>query len=314
MYLRLTCRVSGQAVKPCDLRRSGQAQAVSRTGGTRQAYDRYTVRHNRDMRIHGALEGWLVLEAILSVPGAFGLIGLVLARPLRELRLMNTDVFLQSVLYPQAGAIVGAALGVGAGELWAGKPDGLLIVAFGGIVLPIIGGAGIGKRLRQYRREDESRLAPSSWQPDVERLGMMRQLTQQDRQYYLTRAAELATAGHDKCGEAKRSRFGAFWVSRSRRTRWTGYFWVFFGALVSASGTRSVGSAWGLAALPLGLSWIGYQWVIWKLQKEMTAAEGLNLLEGAELIEERIQRLPLSREHAPRWRSLRLAILGGPGS
>jgi hypothetical protein len=264
------------------------------------------------MRIHGALEGWLALEASLSAPGVFALISLSLARPLRELRLMNTDVFMQAVLYPQVGAIIGAALGVGAGELWAGKPDGLFIVAFGGIVLPIISGAAIGKRLRQYRREDDSRLAPNSWQPDVERLGMMRQLTQQDRQSYLARAAELTTAGHDKCGEARRSRFGAFWVSRSPRTMWTGYFWVFFGALVSASGTRSVGSEWCLAALPLGFSWIGYQWVVWKLQKEMTAAEGQNLLEGAGLIEERIKHLPLARERAPLWKLLRLAVLGSP--
>ena len=74
---------------------------------------------------------------------------------------------------------------------------------------------------------------------------------------------------------------------------------------------RSVGSEWCLAALPLGFSWIGYQWVAWKLQKEMTAAEGRNLLEGAQLIEERIKHLPLPRERASRWELLRLAILGG---
>jgi hypothetical protein len=270
------------------------------------------VRHNRHMRIHGALEGWLALEASLSAPGIFGLIGLALASPLRELRLMNTDVFMQAVLYPQVGAIIGAALGVGAGELWAGKPDGLFIVAFGGIVLPIIGGAAIGKRLRQYQREDRTRLTPSSWQPDVERLGLMSQLTHQDRRSYLARAAELTAAGHEKCGEAERSRFGKFWASRSRRTRWTGYFWVFFGALVSGNGTQSLGSEWCLAAIPLGFSWIGYEWALWKLQKDMAAAEGQNLLEGAKLIEEHIGRLPLAGERAPRWKSLRLAILGAP--
>jgi hypothetical protein len=68
------------------------------------------------MRIHGTLEGWLAIEAPLSAPGILGLISLAIARPLRELRLMTTDVFLQAVLYPQAGAIVGAALGVGAGN------------------------------------------------------------------------------------------------------------------------------------------------------------------------------------------------------
>lgn len=268
------------------------------------------------MRIQGDLEGWLALEAIISAPGILGLIGLAIARPLREIRLMNTDVFLQAVLYPQAGAIIGAALGVGAGELWAGKPDGAFIIGFGGIVLPIIVGGAIGKGLRKHLREDKPRLTPGSWQRDVERLGMMNQLTQQDHRSYLTRAAELTTAGQEKCAEAERSHFGAFWKSRNRRTKWTGYFWVFFGALVSASGARPVGSEWYLAALPLGFSLIGYQWVIWKLQKEMTAAEGQNLLEGAKLIEERIKQLPfsqepLSQERASLWKLLRLAILGG---
>jgi hypothetical protein len=141
---------------------------------------------------------------------------------------------------------------------------------------------------------------------------MMSQLTQQDRHSYLTRAAELAAAGHEKCNEAERSRFGEFWASRSCRTRWTGYFWVFFGALISANGARSVGSEWCLAAIPIGLSWIGYQWAIWKFQKEMAAAEGQNLLEGAKVLEEHIGHLPLSRERAPRWKALRLAILGAP--
>jgi len=35
------------------------------------------------------------------------------------------------------------------------------------------------------------------------------------------------------------------------------------------------GSEWCLAELPLKFSRTGYQWVTWKLQKEMTAAEGL---------------------------------------
>jgi hypothetical protein len=197
----LTCHVPGQAVKHDDLRSNGQAQRVSRNRGTRQAYGRHIVRHNRHMRIHGAQEGWPALEATLSAPGVLGLVGLVLARPLRELRLMNTDVFLQAVLYPQVGAIIGAALCVGAGELWAGKPDGLFIVAFGGIVLPIIGGGGIGKRLREYLREDKSRLAPSSWQPDVERLGMMSQLTQQDRpRAAAVRYASVGTGFRGTCG------------------------------------------------------------------------------------------------------------------
>lgn len=304
----------GGAPQPRNQTRRPAQQA--RTGGLAQpgetrACGRYIVRHNRHMRIHGAQEGWLAIEATLSAPGLLALIGLALARPLRELRLMNTDVFMQAVLYPQVGAIIGAAIGVGAGELWAGKPDGLFIVAFGGIVLPIIGGAAIGKRLRQYQREDRTRLTPNSWQPDVERLGLTSRLTHQDHQFYLARAAELTTAGQEKCGEAERSRFGKFWASRSLRTRWTGYFWVFFGALISANGTRAVGSGWCLAAIPLGFSWIGYQWAIWKLQKEMAAAEGQNLLEGAKLIEERVSHLPRSQERASRWKLLRLAILGG---
>jgi hypothetical protein len=257
------------------------------------------------MRIYGSLESWLALEVALFLPGIFGLILLAIARPLRELRLMTTDVFLQAVLYPQAGAIVGAALGVGAGagELWAGKPDGVFIMAFGGLILPTLAGAAIGKRLRTYIRED-NRLAPSSWQPDVERLSMMNQLTWQDRQSYLTRVAELTTAGHEKCAEAKKLRFGQFWQSRSRRTRWTGYFWVIFGTFVSIMGVRSVGSEWCLAALPLGGSWFGYQWVIWKFQKEMTAAVGQNLLDGAELIQKRVDKLPPSPERASLWKSV----------
>jgi hypothetical protein len=172
------------------------------------------------MRIHGTLEGWLALEATLAAPGIFGLIVLMIARPLRELRLMTTDAFLQAVLYPQAGAVIGAVVGVGAGELWAGKLDGVFIVAFGGVILPIIAGGAIGKRLRVYVREDSQRFAPGCWQPDVECLGMMDQLTPQDRRSYRTRAAELTTAGHYKCAEAETSSFGQFWQSRSRRTRW----------------------------------------------------------------------------------------------
>jgi len=263
------------------------------------------------MRIHGALESWLVLEVFLSAPGLLGLIGFLLIRPLLELRLMNTDVFLQAVLYPQVGAIIGAAMGVGAGELWAGKPDGLAVLGFGGIVLPIISGAGIGKRLREYLREDKEPLAPNSWQPDVERLDMLTQLTRHDRDSYQARAAELGAAGRAKCDEARNSRFGSFWAGRSRRTRWTGYFWIISGALVSASGAQPVGSEWCLAALPVGFSWIAYQWVIWKFQKEMTAAVGQNLIEGEKLIRKRVSHLPPAREPAPVFKLLRLAIPSG---
>jgi len=158
------------------------------------------VSHTPHMRIHGALERWLALELALSRPAIFGLIGLAIARPLRELRLMSTDVFLQAVLYPQVGAIVGAALSLG--ELWAGKPDGVFIIAIGGLILPMFLGGTIGKRLGTYLREDNPRFAPSCWQPDVERLSMVNQLTRQERRSYLTRAAELTTAGHEKCAEA----------------------------------------------------------------------------------------------------------------
>jgi hypothetical protein len=92
--------------------------------------------------------------------------------------------------------------------------------------------------------------------------------------------------------------FGQFWQNLSRRTRWTGYFWVPFGAFVAANGAQSVGSAWCLVAIPLGGSWFGYQWVIWRSQKAMTAAKGRNLLEGAELIREREAQVPRSREAA----------------
>ena len=72
-----------------------------------------------------------------------------------------------------------------------------------------------------------------------------------------------------------------------------------------------MGSEWCLAALPAGFSWIAYQWVIWKFQKEMTTAVGQNLLEGEKLIGKRISHLPPAREPAPVFKLLRLAIPGG---
>jgi hypothetical protein len=258
------------------------------------------------MHRHADFVGWLFAEALLSLPAIVGLVGLTLAGPFRELRVMPRDTFMQVVLYPYVGAAIAAVLGVGVGEIYAGKPDGVLILGAGALA-PIYLGGYAGKLLRKDQREDTDLFGPNCWLPDIERLRTVDQLERHERSAYQKRADEVGFAGREKCLEVQESRFGAFWRSRKRRVRIIGYAWFVIGALFAVSGVRTVGSAWCIAALPLGASWLGGQWVVWHLENSVKNAVGRNLLEGAEQIRKRLGDLPSPREPCSAWSRFRHA-------
>jgi hypothetical protein len=107
------------------------------------------------------------------------------------------------------------------------------------------------------------------------------------------RRAQLLTArGLRLRAEARRSRFGAYWRSRRRRVRLTGYAWIVAGIYLAAREAWLAHSAWYLASVPVGCAWLAAVRITWWLEKKAAEADGSDLLEGAEQIRWRLGLLP----------------------
>jgi hypothetical protein len=260
------------------------------------------------MRAHADLAGWAFVEVLLSLPAIVGLVGLTLSGPFRELRVMPRETFLQAVLYPYVGAAVAAVLGLGVGEVYAGRADGVFLLAAGALA-PVYLGGYVGKLLRKDEDENADPFGPNCWLPDVDRLRAVARLELDELVAYQRRADELDAAGQEKCLEARQSRFLRFWRGLPRKVRIIGYVWFVIGILFAISGVHTVGSVWCAAALPVGASWLAGQWVIWRLERSVKNAVGLNLIEGAGQIRKRLRELPSSPPRRTAWSCFRIAVL-----
>jgi hypothetical protein len=257
----------------------------------------------RDMNAGSDVVGWAAAEFVLASPALSGLLTLALARSIRSVRSLPTDTFLQAVVYPYTGAATGAVLGVGVSGIITRAPYAVFLLG-AGIVVQLYLGGQIARWLRNDQGQRSGEFGPGCWQRDLEHLKGMYRISREDCLLFRRRADLIAAHGGQLRVEARRSRFRAYWRSRPRRVRVTGYAWIAVGVYVAVRQAWLAHSMWYLASTVTGGAWLAAAFIVWWLERNTKTRDGSELVEGASQICQQLELLP----HQPsvsEWLGLR---------
>jgi len=235
--------------------------------------------------------GWAAAEFLLLLPALSGLLIFALAGSLRSLRFLSASMFLQTVMLPYSGAAVGAVLGAGVSGLLSRSPDAVFLIGIALVLQLYLGGTAAGW-LGNDLRERVDQNGPGSWLRDAEHLETMYRVSREDCLLFQQRADRMAAHGKQLRAEAYASRFRAYWRSRRRIVRAAGYAWVAFGLYIAIRQAEMAHSAWYLASLVTGGSWLAAVFLVWRLERDTKNSDGAGLEEGAEEIRRLLQLLP----------------------
>lgn len=243
------------------------------------------------MNARDEILGWAAAEFLLLLPTLSGLLVAALAGSLRSLRSLSADMFLQTIILPYSGAAVGAVLGAGISGLFSRSPDAAFLIGVALVLQLYLGGTAAGW-LRNALRECADQNGPGSWRRDAKHLEGMYRISREDCLLFRQRADRIAAHGGQLRAEARASRFRPYWRSRRRIVRASGYAWAAFGLYIAIRQAEVTHSAWYLASLVTGGSWLAAIFLVWRLERNAKNSDGTELEEGAEEIRRLLQLLP----------------------
>ncbi|TYK51082.1 hypothetical protein [Actinomadura decatromicini] len=256
------------------------------------------------------------VELLIILPALTGYVMWLIQRWIsKSLRALTLNDWLNAVLYPSVGTIAGAVAGAGFSEgidSHGRAGLGLVVGALVGTVLIASAGTAIIRTLAiRTAVEPFSRIA---WERDLSELDQKRQLSLEDRKWFVERSALLHQEGAKQSERADGMNFGTYWRARPRKARLAALGMPLVGIAASIAGTTWIkpslvwGVVWLVITLPLGGSMLTALRFDYAIRRNSLELSGRELQDAARLIDKRLELIPV--EHRPSFgRRLRQLLM-----